>query len=114
MFSHLNPHSSDFGDICALYSPFLHQLTNLLFLNLGVYGFAQATVGVGTVFMWDFCVAYTRGGVTLEGLARAIRYIEPTVHHWPTAVPWTHTVRVRCRRSKRKASQDASSESFFR
>ena len=27
MFAHLNPHSSDFGDICALYSPFLHQLT---------------------------------------------------------------------------------------
>ena len=27
MFAHLNPHGSDFGDICALYSPFLHQLT---------------------------------------------------------------------------------------
>ena len=27
MFAHLNPHSSDFGDSCALYSPFLHQLT---------------------------------------------------------------------------------------
>ena len=27
MFGYLNPHSSDFGDICALYSPFLHQLT---------------------------------------------------------------------------------------
>ena len=27
MFAHLNPHSSDFGDICALSSPFLHQLT---------------------------------------------------------------------------------------
>ena len=27
MFAHLNPHSSDFGDIYALYSPFLHQLT---------------------------------------------------------------------------------------
>ena len=26
MFAHSNPHSSDFGDICALYSPFLHQL----------------------------------------------------------------------------------------
>ena len=25
--SHLNPHSSDFGDICALYSTFLHELT---------------------------------------------------------------------------------------
>ena len=27
MFAHLNPHSSDFGDFCALYAPFLHQLT---------------------------------------------------------------------------------------
>ena len=27
LFAHLNPHSSAFGDICALYSPFLHQLT---------------------------------------------------------------------------------------
>ena len=37
---------------------------NLLFLNLGSYGFVQATVGVGTVVIWDFCVAFTRG----EGL----------------------------------------------
>ena len=27
MFAHLNPHSSDFGDVCASYAPFLHQLT---------------------------------------------------------------------------------------
>ena len=27
MFAHLNPDSSDFGYICALYAPFLHQLT---------------------------------------------------------------------------------------
>ena len=27
MFAHLNPYSSYFGDICGLYSPFLHQLT---------------------------------------------------------------------------------------
>ena len=27
MFAHLNPHSSDFWYPCALYSPFLHQLT---------------------------------------------------------------------------------------
>jgi hypothetical protein len=44
------PHSSDFGDICALYSPFLHQLTvQSSLLNQGVYGLVQATVGVGTV-----------------------------------------------------------------
>ena len=35
---------------------------NLLFLNLGVYGLVQATVGVGTVLIWDFGVAYRRGG----------------------------------------------------
>ena len=34
---------------------------NLLFLNLGVYGLVQATVGVGTVLIWYFAVAYTRG-----------------------------------------------------
>ena len=27
LLAHLNPKSSDFGDICALSSPFLHQLT---------------------------------------------------------------------------------------
>ena len=35
---------------------------DLLFLNLGLYGLVQATVGVGTVLIWDFCVTYTRGG----------------------------------------------------
>ena len=35
---------------------------NFLFLNLGLYGLVQATVGVGTVLIWDLCVAYTRGG----------------------------------------------------
>ena len=39
---------------------------NLLFLNPGVYGLVQATVGVGTALIWDFCVDYTRGGVTLQ------------------------------------------------
>ena len=38
---------------------------NLLFLNQGIYGLVQATVGVGTVLIWDFCVAYTRGGGVL-------------------------------------------------
>ena len=27
MFAHLNPDSSDFGDVCALHAPFLHQPT---------------------------------------------------------------------------------------
>ena len=35
---------------------------NLLFLNLGVYSFVQAIVGVGTVLIWYFAVAYTTGG----------------------------------------------------
>ena len=33
---------------------------NLLFWNLGVYGLVQTTVVVGTVLIWDFCVAFTR------------------------------------------------------
>jgi hypothetical protein len=32
-------------------------------LNLGVYSLVQATVGVGAVLIWSFCVAFTRGGV---------------------------------------------------
>ena len=35
---------------------------NHLFLNLAVYSLVQATVGGGTVLVWDFCVASTRGG----------------------------------------------------
>ena len=63
MFAHLTPESSDFGDSCALYPPSCTSSPcNLLFLNPGVYGLVQATVGVGTVLIWDFCVAYTRGG----------------------------------------------------
>ena len=68
------PDSSDFGDVCALFAPFLHQLTmqSSLFERgcpvLVVVCVArklrlcQATVGVGTVLIWDFGVAYTRGG----------------------------------------------------
>ena len=42
------------------------SLCSFVFLNPGVYGLVQATVDVGTVLIWDFCVAYTRGGgVTL-------------------------------------------------
>ena len=35
---------------------------NLLFLNRGVYDLVQATVGVGTILIWYFAVAYTGGG----------------------------------------------------
>ena len=63
MFAHLNPHNSDFGI-------FVHSIPlactsspcNLLFLNLGIYGLVQATVGIGTVLIWYFAVAYTKGG----------------------------------------------------
>ena len=74
MFAHLNLDSSDFGDVSALHSPFLHQLTMQSSLfepgcpALVVVCVAckpalvQATVGVGTVLIWDLGVAYTRGG----------------------------------------------------
>ena len=50
---------------------------NPLFLNLGAqcwllyvsrasYARVQATVGVGTVLIWDIGVAYTRGGGTIK------------------------------------------------
>ena len=50
---------------------------NLFFLNPGVYYLGQATVGVGTVLIWDFCVAYTRGGYIYNLLAmiRAMIYL---------------------------------------
>ena len=65
MFAHLN-------HIAPIFGIFMHCIPlswtgspcNLLFLNLGLYGLVQATVGVGTVLIWDFCVAYTRGGGT--------------------------------------------------
>ena len=60
MFAHLNPHSSEFGDICVLYSPFSHQLT--MYVVGAGYGLVQATVGVGTVLIWDFSVAIPKGG----------------------------------------------------
>ena len=75
MFAHLNPQSADFGDICALSSPCLHQLTMqsslfepglpvsvVIYVSRASYARVQATVGVGTVLIRDFCVAYTRGG----------------------------------------------------
>ena len=42
--------------LCCTSSP-----CNLLFLNPSVYGLVPATVGVGTVLIWDCCVAYTNG-----------------------------------------------------
>ena len=30
--------------------------------ELGICGLVQATVAVGTVLIWDFCVAHTKGG----------------------------------------------------
>ena len=52
---------------------FVHDLHfspwNLLFLNLGVYSLVQTIVGVGTVLIWYFCIAYTRGGGADGGAA---------------------------------------------
>ena len=69
MSAHLDPHSSDFGDVPLYYYYYIplsctSSLCNLLFLNLGLYGLFQATVGVGSALIWDLCVAYTRGGGT--------------------------------------------------
>ena len=60
MFAHLNPHSSVFGDICALSSPFSHHLP--MYVVRASYALVQATVGAGTLLIWDSCVAYTGGG----------------------------------------------------
>ena len=75
MFAHLNPQSADFGDICALSSPSLHQLTMqsslfepghpvsvVIYVSRASYARVQATVGVGTVLIRYFGIAYTRGG----------------------------------------------------
>ena len=73
MFAHLNPHSPDFGDICAFYSlSCTSSPCKLLFLKPGIYGLVQGTVGVGTVLIWDFGVAYTKGGGTLRIWASCI------------------------------------------
>ena len=59
MFAHLNPHSSDFGDICEVYTPFSHHLT--MCVAHASYGRVEATVGVGAI-IWGFSVAITKGG----------------------------------------------------
>ena len=41
------------------------------------YALVQATVGVGTVLIWDFGVAYTRGG---GGVQAAYHYGQKTAH----------------------------------
>ena len=40
---------------------------NPLLMNLGICRLVQATVGVGNVLIWDFCVAITRGGGVQPG-----------------------------------------------
>ena len=42
------------GNIDALNSPFLHQLT--MYVVHARYGLVQATVGVGTGLIWDFWI----------------------------------------------------------
>ena len=79
----LDPESSDFGDVCALYAPFLHQLTmqsSLFERGCPVlvvvcvvrklrpcpsYSRRRDRINLGLI--WDFGVAYTRGGGYLPG-----------------------------------------------
>ena len=74
-FAHLNPHGSDFGDmfLCIIF-PFSGTSSpcNLLFLNPGIYGLVQATVGVGTVLIWGFCVAIARAGGLFVSVVMAV------------------------------------------
>ena len=45
MFAHLNPHGSDFGDVCALYPTFLHQLImHSSLFNLGAQSHVPAVM----------------------------------------------------------------------
>ena len=49
--------------IALILGIFMHSsFLQLLFLNSGIDGLVQATVGIGTVLIWDCCLAYTRGG----------------------------------------------------
>ena len=58
----MNPHSSDFGDICALHSPFSYQLTGQSSVfEPGCLQPCPSYSRRGTVLIWDSCVAYTRG-----------------------------------------------------
>ena len=70
--------TSDFGDVCACIPlACTSSPCNPVFLNLGTRGWelyvshtsyvpVQATVGVGTVLIWDFGVALTRRGGTCD------------------------------------------------
>ena len=77
MVTHLDPQGSAFGDIVD-YIPLscTSSPCNLLFLNLGVYALVQATVGAGTVLIWDFCVAITGGGGVMLSAGVAGPYME--------------------------------------
>ena len=50
------------------------------------YGLVQATVGVGTVLIWYYCVAYTRGGGVrcrpgLSPCAGWLYWVDPANHN---------------------------------
>ena len=110
------PDSSDFGDVCALFAPFLHQLTmqSSLFergcpvlVSRASYARVQATVGVGTVLIWDFGVAYTRGGGVQTSAGQSDEYsVAPSsVCSTQSTAPslpcsWLLPHRIRCQASR--------------
>ena len=57
---------------------------NLLFLNPDVYGLVQATVGIGTVLIWDFCVAYTKGGGVHQNVSPGVPSAQKSIDTWCT------------------------------
>ena len=95
MFALLNPH----GDICAFYSPFLNQLT--MYVVHASYGLVCATVGVGTVLIWDFSIAVTRGGGT--------RYFSTNKFQWSK----THQIRMQRFSVKKSGEKNSMSDCNF-
>ena len=74
--------------LCCTSSP-----CNLLFLNLGVYGLVQATVGVGSVLIWHFAVALQGrdgggGGIHPEVQPASSFSLDGT----PREVEWPYTI----------------------
>ena len=64
-----------------------------LYVSCASYGLVQATVGAGTVLIWDFCAARTGGGEgTLRGSERS-RRVTTIVDPWPSSGVADHSCR---------------------
>ena len=95
MFAHLNPHSSDFGDMCALYSPFLHQLTmqSSLFEPGGLRPCPSYTRRRDCINLGLLC-SFGGGAVTMQSpwardykhvasiIVSAVLNVQPFLHSW--------------------------------